>query len=114
MYGLITPGVAATDVKAWGVGGDWKMSTENKLNLSYYDAKDAGAIGGGTGVTKTLALLDTYALSKRTTLFVQLASIKVDTTAGLSNLMDIIYAPAGIAAPGGNTTAFGLGMNHSF
>ena len=112
MYGLVQAGVAATDVKAWGVGADWKMSTENKLNLSYYDAKDNGAIGGGK--TTTVALLDTYSLSKHTTLFVQVASMKVDANAGLSNLMDEIYAPAGIAAPGGNSTAFGFGLNHHF
>jgi len=112
MYGLIAAGVAATDVKAWGVGADWKFSTENKLNLSYYDAKDDGAIGGGK--TKTVALLDTYSLSKGTVLFAQVASIKVDSNPGLSNLMDEIYAPAGIAAPGGNTTAFGFGVNHRF
>ena len=112
MYSVVSAGVAASDVKAWGVGFDWKNSVANKVNLAYYNAKDNGAIGGGN--TTTLALLDIYSLSKRTAVFAQIASIKVASNPGLSNLMDEIYAVSGTAAANGNTTLIGFGVNHSF
>lgn len=112
MYSVVNPGVAASDVKAYGIGVDWKSSDANRVNLAYYDAKDNGAIGGGK--TTMIALLDVYNLSKRTALFAQIASLRVDSNPGISNLIGEIYAVAGTGAPGGNTTLFGFGINHSF
>lgn len=106
-------GDAASDVKAWGVGVDWKTSVANKVNLSYYDAKDDGIIGGGK--TTEIALLDIMALSKRTQVYAQYANVKADANAGLSAAIGGIYVASGATASAGATTNyFGVGLQHSF
>ena len=104
-------GVPATNVTSWGIGMDWKTNAANKLNLSYYKMKDTGSAANGGGTTM-LALLDTYQLSKRTTLFGQIASVNADANPGMTDLQ--IYAPGLATAAGGHTTVLGLGINHSF
>jgi hypothetical protein len=108
-------GNAASDVKTWGVGFDWKTSVGNKVNLSYYDAKDDGIIGGGK--TTEIALLDVMALSKRTQLYAQYANIKADANAGLSAAIGGVYVTSGgglTASYGQTTNYFGVGVQHSF
>ena len=109
-YGLLQPGVPASNMKSTGIGFDWNTSAVNKLNLAYYNMKDSGAIGGGG--TNTFAILDTYKLSKRTTVFAQIAMIKADKNPGLTNVE--IYTVAGTGTAGGTSTAIGFGVNHAF
>lgn len=103
----------ANDVKAWGVGLDWKMSVANKVNISYYDAKDDGA--GFGGKTTEIALLDIYSLSKRTQLYAQIAEVKADANAGMSAVIGGVgaYVPA-LSTAGDSTNYFGIGVQHSF
>jgi len=104
---------AASDVKAWGVGVDWKTSVGNKVNVAYYSAKDDGIIGGGK--TTELALMDIYALSKHTQVYAELTSVKADANAGLSAAIGGVYVPEGSTAPAGlTTTFFGVGIQHAF
>ena len=106
-------GTAASDVKAWGIGFDWKTSVANKINFSYYDAKDDGVIGGGK--TTEFALLDIMALSKRTQLYAQYAYVKSDANAGLSSVIGGVGAyTAATATVGESTNYFGVGVQHSF
>lgn len=106
-------GVAVSDVKSWGVGLDWKTSVPNKVNISYYDAKDNGAPFGGK--TTEIALLDIYSLSKRTQVYGQIASVKADANAGLSAVLGGLgaYVPSKSTA-GATTSYFGVGVQHSF
>ncbi|MBV8635306.1 MAG: porin [Burkholderiaceae bacterium] len=106
-------GNAASDVKSWGVGVDWKTSIGNKINLSYYDAKDDGIIGGGK--TTEIALLDVLALSKRTQLYGQFAIVKADANAGISSFIGGVGAYTAAVNSAGNTTNyFGFGLQHEF
>jgi predicted porin len=106
-------GTALEDVKNWGVGFDFKTSDTNKLNAAYYRSKDSGAPAGGK--TTELALLDIYSLSKRTSVYGQVASVKTDTNAGASAALGGIYTPVGLFASAGvTTTLFGFGMQHVF
>ena len=116
-------GTAANDVKDWGIGFDWKAGA-NTLNLAYYNAKDDGSNLGGANVnvggkTTELALLDTYALSKRTSVYAQIGSLKADqltTTSGPGNsvfLNGVVYTPAA-ASPGNTSTIIGAGIQHEF
>jgi len=103
----------ADDIQSWGIGIDWKTSVPNKVNLSYYDAKDAGASFGGK--TTEIALLDTYSLSKHTFVFAQVADLNVGPNAGLSAGLGGFYVPNGAYASGNTSTLyFGLGVNHTF
>jgi predicted porin len=102
----------SNDVQSWGVGVDWKTGVANKVNVSYYDAKDKGA--GFGGKTSEIALLDIYALSKRTQVYAQLVGVKVDSNAGMSALLGGIYGSNNLSALPGSTTYFGLGVQHSF
>lgn len=101
------------DVKSWGLGLDWKSSAANKVNVSYYNSKDAGTFFGGK--TKEWALLDTYSLSKRTDVYAQLVGVNTDSNAGLSAMLGGVYGtPNLLAVSGVNTVYFGVGIQHKF
>jgi len=114
-----TPGTASDDVKSIGLGFDWKAGA-NTLNLAYYRAKDDGMNLGGK--TTEIALLDTYALSKRTSVYGQIGSLKADAIVGGTSpsgpgasvfLNGVVYTPAA-ANPGNTSTIIGVGMQHEF
>jgi len=115
-------GTAHDDVKDWGIGADWKAGA-NTLNVAFYDSKDngAGSVAAPDGAKTTeIALLDTYSLSKRTSVFGQIASVKVDqqTTSsgpGVSGALGGIYTPVGLTAVSGATTTYlNIGIQHTF
>jgi len=115
-------GTDHNDVKDIGIGADWKAGA-NTLNLAFYDAKDSGAgsvaVPNG-GKTTEIALLDTYSLSKRTSVFGQIASVKVDQQTassgpGESGALGGVYTPVGVLAVSGATTTFiNIGIQHTF
>jgi len=111
--------VPAADVKAWGIGVDWKITPSNKLNLSYYSAKDDGAGAGGT--TTEVALLDTYSLSKRTSIWAQIVASQADANAGASAGIAgtfgggaNVYAPSPAGLANEHATTFGFGIQTRF
>jgi len=114
--GQVSPG---SDVKDFNIGFDWKVGA-NTANIAYYNSKDdaGGPLTGGK--TTEIALMDTYSLSKRTSVYAQLASVKVDaftatTGPGLSGGLGGVYTPVGLTAVAGDTTTFfGLGIQHTF
>ncbi len=106
---------AASDVKVWGIGADWHTSVANKINLSYYDARDQGANPAAGGSTTQLALLDIYALSKHTQLYGQVVQVDADKNAGASSVIGGVGAyTAAKASAGNNTLYFGVGLQHAF
>ncbi|WP_051243111.1 porin [Azohydromonas australica] len=98
-----------TEVDAWGVGGDFSWGA-NTTTLAYYLAKDKNF---SADKTKTLVLSNDYALSKRTTLYAQIAY--ADTEAGATNLTNIMVTP-GLRGLVQNekTAVFGVGVKHDF
>jgi len=118
-----TAGVIGDDIKNIGLGVDWKAGA-NKLNVAFYRAKDDGSAVLGElsgfptgGKTTEWAIADFYSLSKRTTLYAQLAGVKADQNAGDSAALGGIYTvPSGglFALAGATTTYFGLGVQHEF
>jgi len=118
-------GTVGNNVKDWGIGGDWKAGA-NTLNLSFYDAKDDGAGSGAAQLipngdkTTEWALLDTYSLSKRTSVYGQIASVKVASQTatsgpGVSGALGGIYTPVGLYALTGTTTTYiNIGIQHTF
>jgi len=110
--GGLAGGDYSSDIKSWGLGLDWKIAPSNKMNFSYYDAKD-DAVGAG-GKTRVFALMDTYSLSKRTSIYGQIAEVHADATAGLSSVIGGVYTTAGLLAGAGSTNYVGVGIQHSF
>lgn len=107
-----TPG---NDVKVWGTGLDWHTSVANKVNLAYYNAKDHGANPAAGGGSTQLALLDVYALSKRTQVFAQTVKVRADANAGASSVIGGVGAYAAAKSSNGNSTMyFGFGVQHAF
>lgn len=102
----------SNDVKSWGVGLDWQTSVTNKLNVSYYDAKD-DAVGFG-GKTTEWAFLDTYSLSKRTDIYAQIVGLTTQANAGLSAMLGGVFATPNLLAFPGNTAYLGVGVQHKF
>ncbi len=106
-----TAGTPYADIKNYGIGLDYAVTTANKVNLSYYQSKDGSPVAGGK--TTELAVMDTHALSKRTSVYAQVASVKTDANAGASAALGEIYTPSAIPM-GATTTLIGLGMQHVF
>lgn len=114
-FNYLAGSTPASDVKVWGAGLDWHTSVPNKVNLSYYDAKDDGANPHAGGSTTELALLDTYALSKRTQVYAQLVSVRADANAGASSVIGGVGAyTAAKASIGDSTLYMGVGLQHAF
>lgn len=93
------------DVNVWGVGVDYAWGA-NTTTLAYYQGKDKDA---ADDKTKTLVLSNDYALSKRTTLYAQVAI--ADANAGATLHTRISSAQP---VPGEKTSIFGLGIKHDF
>ncbi|WP_157270297.1 porin [Azohydromonas aeria] len=104
--GVLTgAGGPETNVNVWGVGVDYAWGA-NTTTLAYYQGKDKDA---DDDKTKTLVLSNDYALSKRTTLYAQLAY--ADANAGATFRTSISSAQP---APDKKTTTIGLGVKHDF
>lgn len=96
--------IAETD--SLGVGADFAWSPVNTFNISYYNVKNKKRAGD---TTKTLVLSNDYALSKRTTFYVQGAF--ADPGNGASLRTTVIAN--GVRA-GSNTAAYNIGISHNF
>lgn len=98
-----------TDVDAWGVGVDYAWGA-NTTTLAYYLGKDKDL---KADKTKTLVLSNDYALSKRTTLYAQLAY--ADAESGATNRTNIIATPGlrGLVQ-NAKTAVYGVGVKHDF
>lgn len=98
-------GRATSEVDAWGVGADYALGA-NTITLAYYQAKDRSF---GADKTKTLVLSNDYALSKRTTLYAQVAYADADV--GATNLTNIISRTL---VQNAKTPVVGVGVKHDF
>lgn len=98
--------VETSDVGVLGLGVDWKTASNNTLMAAIYAGKDKN---NSADKTTTLILSDEYSLSKRTTLYGQLAFAKAK--AGATLMTTVV---AGGTVPNANTTLFNVGIKHSF
>lgn len=104
-------GLATSKVDAIGVGVDWKWMPNNSATLAYYDNKDKR---NSSNHTKNLVISNDYSLSKRTTLYGQLAYVDAKSGAtGAAALKTSIVADASFRA-GAKTTFLNFGLNHTF
>jgi predicted porin len=105
-------GVQVSEVKAAGVGVDYRWSEHNTANATFYHAKYEG---DADAKSKSLVLSNEYALSKRTTLFAQFAYIDAGNYTGADGLQ---FLKTSILADGQlngkKTSVLALGMRHSF
>lgn len=99
-------GVETNDVGIFGLGLDWKTSSANTVIAAFYRGKDDKV---SNSTTSTFILADEYALSKRTTLYGQLAFANADSNAGLRT--SVI---AGGTTADKNTSLLNVGIKHSF
>lgn len=100
-------GVDLTDVGMLGLGLDWKLAANNTLMLAVYSGKDSKTVSASK--TTSFVLSDEYALSKRTTLYGQVAFADADAGAGLRTSI-----VAGGTLADKNATLFNVGVKHSF
>lgn len=101
-----TAGLETNDVGIFGLGLDWKTSSANTVIAAFYRGKDDKF---SNSTTSTLILANEYALSKRTTLYGQLAFANVDAGAGLRT--SVIE---GGTQSGKNTSLLNVGIKHTF
>lgn len=100
-------GVDLTDVAMLGLGLDWKLAANNTVMLAVYSGKDSKTVAASK--TTSFVLSDEYALSKRTTLYGQVAFANADVGAGLRTSI-----VAGGTLADKNATLFNVGVKHSF
>lgn len=98
--------VEVSDVGVWGLGLDWKTSTNNTVMAALYVGKDKN---NAADKTTTLILADEYSLSKRTTLYGQMAFADAKSGASL-----LTTAVAGGTLANANTTQLNVGIKHAF
>lgn len=106
-------GAQVSKVDGLGIGVDIRWSAANTATLALYHNKYQGT--DSTSKTKSLVLSNDHALSKRTTLYAQLAYTDagaVGAADGLEGLKGSIVV--GGTAPGRKTTLLGVGINHTF
>lgn len=101
-----TAGVKTSDVGVLGLGVDWKTSSANTVTAAFYRGKDDQVSNSGTS---TLILANEYALSKRTTVYGQVAFANADAAAGLRTSV-----VAGGTAADKNTRVLNVGIKHAF
>lgn len=101
-----TAGVKTNDVGVLGLGVDWKTSNANTVTAAFYRGKD-DLVGNST--TSTLILANEYALSKRTTVYGQVAFANADAAAGLHTTVIAGGTPADK-----NTRVLNVGIKHAF
>lgn len=100
-------GVNATDVGILGLGLDWRLAANNTVMVAVYSGEDKKSVASSK--TTSFILSDEYALSKRTTLYGQVAFVNADTAAGLRTSI-----VAGGTLADKNATLFNVGVKHSF
>lgn len=94
-----------------GVGVDWRWSPANNATLAYYDNKDKE---DSSNHTKNIVISNDWFLSKRTTIYTQVAIVDADTgAAGAAALKTSIVAD-GSFKPNATTTFVNIGINHTF
>lgn len=93
-------------VNVFGLGVDWRTASNNTVIAAVYFGKDKD---NSSDKTKTFILSDEYALSKRTTLYGQLAYARAD--AGATLLTTVV---AGGTLADTNTSLLNVGIKHSF
>lgn len=98
--------VETSKVDVFGLGVDWRTAPNNTVIAAVYYGKDKN---NSADKTTTLLFSDEYALSKRTTLYGQLAYARAD--AGATLLTTVV---AGGTAADTNTALFNVGIKHSF
>jgi predicted porin len=105
-------GARVSKVRSVGAGVDYRWSERNVANLSVYRATYRGdAEASNTSVV----LANEWSLSKRTTLFAQLAYVRAGAYAGsdpLQSLKTTVVADGQLA--GFKTSLLGAGIRHSF
>lgn len=98
--------VETSKVGVLGLGVDWKTASNNTVIAAAYLGKDKN---NSADKTTTFLLSDEYALSKRTTLYGQLAYAKADAGASLRTTV-----VAGGTASDTNTSLLNVGIKHAF
>jgi predicted porin len=99
-------GVEVADTDNFGIGADFKWSPESTATLAFYHGKDDVV---SENKTKTLIVSNDYALSKRTTLYAQLAYVDADAGSRINTQVTL-----GATPPGEKSTIVGVGIKHDF
>lgn len=92
----------------WGVGADWRWNAQNTATLAYYYGKEKNFCSSDCK-TGSLILSNDYALSKRTTLYIQYAYVDRDLNAPDGTTIDF-----GGSQAGEKNSIFGVGIKHDF
>jgi predicted porin len=99
-------GADTNEAGIFGIGLDWKTSSANTVLIAYYHGNDDKV---NDSTTNTFVVANEYALSKRTTLYGQLAFANADSAADLRTSV-----VAGGTQAGKTTSLLNVGIKHSF
>jgi predicted porin len=95
-----------SDTDFFGLGVDYAWNQSNTLTLAYYRGDNDEV---DDDKTDTIILSNDYALSKRTTVYAQVAFADMDD--GASARTSVVSNPV---VPGEKNTIFGIGISHNF
>ena len=104
-------GIETSKVDGISGGVDWKWHPSNNATLAYYDNKDKNH---SSNHTKNIIISNDLFLSKRTTIYTQVAFVDAKSGAtGIAGLKTSVVAD-GSFRPGAKTTFLNVGINHTF
>ena len=104
-------GIETTKVDGISGGVDWKWHPSNSATFAYYDNKDKNH---SSNHTKNIIISNDLFLSKRTTIYTQVAFVDAKSGAtGIAGLKTSVVAD-GSFRPGAKTTFLNVGINHTF
>lgn len=103
-------GARISEVDFYGVGVDFAWNPQNTLNVTYYFGEDDILRAGGLkDETSTIVVSNDYAISKRTTIYIQGAYADAEGAPSLRTGVIVNGARAGA-----KTSMIGLGVSHNF
>lgn len=103
-------GTKTNKIDFYGVGVDFAWNPTNTLNGTFYQGKNK-ITGGASPEATTFIVSNDYAISKRTTIYVQAAF--VDSDPGANDIISPVLVNGGLRGDA-KTTVFGAGISHNF
>ncbi len=108
-----TTGATTTEQEIYGAGVNYAVNAKNTVTVAYYDGKTKNT---ANSKARSYILSNDYAFSKRTTLYALVAVADVDSAAlgGSIAAQTASGTTPTLYVKGANTTAYGVGIKHSF
>lgn len=108
-----TTGATTSEQEIYGLGVNYALNAKNTLTVAYYDGETKNV---ANSKARSYILSNDYAFSKRTTLYALVAIADLDSSAAAGSIASQTASGTTptLYVKGASTTAYGVGIKHSF